>query len=163
MSTFAKFKFNSKPEDIINALKYQMNETLEKARSEIAEFLYKELYTTSPRDTTTFKHSWKVPEEIKLGYQIINALPSHYVAKGDYHSSWQRIVEPYNLYILEGFKAGAPSDFGYTRNGWEYINQSIGKLQDVNILLWKFNQGMLGLNPYTTLNEIFFKKVRSKY
>jgi hypothetical protein len=44
---------------------------------------------------------------------------------------------------------------------WEYRNIGEGKLQDVNILLWKFNQGALGLNPYTTLNELFYKKVKS--
>ena len=83
------------------------------------------------------------------------------MADGVSHAAGDPIVAPYNLYILEGKTAGAPESYMLTENVWEYRNYVTGQLQDVSILLWKFNQGSLGLNPYTVLNKLFSSKLRA--
>lgn len=155
-----KFKFNKTARSITQRLRDDLFDVLSAAKEQYSEFLYEELRRTSPVASSTFQHSWIAPKETKMGYEISNILPSRYIASGGKHHAWEPIVDPYNLYILEGDKAGAPLDYYLTENMWEYRNIGAGKLQDVTILLWKFNQGALGLNPYTILNQLFAKKVR---
>jgi len=155
-----KFKFDKSPSQILNIIRDQLDTAIDTARLRYAEFLHEELRISSPEDTSTFGHSWMVPTEIEKGFAIVNRLPSHYIGNGFHHSSWEPIIDPYNIFILEGNKKGAPSDFNNALIEWTYINRAEGKLQDVNLMLWKFNQGALGLNPYTTLNELFSKAVR---
>lgn len=156
-----KFKWDKTPSFIIKSIKDQLDSMMDEARTEVANYLYKELISSSPKDTGTFKSSWMSPEKTKKGYKLVNALPATYIASGRYHRAGEPIVDPYNLFILEGDKAGAPIEYTITNHMWEYRNIASGQLQDVNILLWKFNQGALGLNPYTLLNQLFSKKVRS--
>jgi len=155
-----KFKFNKDPAKVIELLRISLNDAIQKARAQIAGFLYEELYKTSPVDTMTYKYSWERPEEIHKGYKIQNILPQEYIASGDNHIVGERIATAYNMFILEGTKAGAPNSYILTQNQWIYKNIAAGKLQDVNMLLWKFNQGALGLNPYTLLNALFSRTVR---
>jgi len=156
-----KFKWKTPVSKVMSNFKHQLYSMMEEAREEVANFLYAELMESSPVDTTTFSHSWAKPEKISKGYKISNALPAQYIASGEYHLETQAVVAPYNLYILEGLKANAPNSYIVTNHEWEYRNKLTGQLLDTSILLWKFNQGALGLNPYTLLNQLFSKKVRS--
>jgi len=155
-----RIKWNVKPDDLVKNLRKQLERLLDDARLYYAEFLYDELVRTSPVDTSTFKRSWQTPVPTAIGYSIVNALPEVYQANGKYHRKGQTIPAPYNIFLLEGRKAGAPEVYGTTNHTWEYMNRPELKLQDVNILLWRFNQGALGLNPYTLLNTLFASTVR---
>jgi hypothetical protein len=155
-----KIEFKTSSTNIINKLKHNLDTAIEEAKEKIAMFLYDELVKTSPLDTGTFQKSWIRPEKVGSNYLIVNALPDEYIESGKYHRKTERITAPYNLYILEGEKAGAPESYATSEHNWVYRNVMDRSLQDTTILLWRFEQGALDLNPYMLLNMIFNKKIK---
>lgn len=159
---FVKFKF-SDPTDFRRRLQHDIDNLLEEAKKQIADFLYQEMKDTSPVDTGTFQTAWVEPKKDGKTYSIVNTLPTQYIADGQYHKAGQDIIAPYNLYILEGEQAGAPMSYMVTSHPWIHKTSETRQLLNVNVMLWKFNQGMLGLNPYTILNTIFSQSVRGNF
>ena len=156
------FKWKEDPSKIIDALRDSLYKATESAKKEIAETLYKEIVRTAPVDTGTYKASWRSPQEFDGRYLIQNRLPPEYMGNGVSHRAVEAITTGYNQFILDGNKAGAPVSYIVTQNHWEYRNIQEAKLQDINLIFWKLNQGAFGINPFTLINRFFTKSILNK-
>lgn len=183
MSTLLQFKWDKKGSDIAELLKRQLDAAIKDFKKQMAEVIYNELSVQMtgpsvgteyykdkeggkegkiPVDTGTFIHSWRKPQEVDGDMKIVNKLPSRYIqaTRGYYHQGGKDIAGDYNIYILEGFAANAPEYYATTSNKWEYMNRAEGKLLDMSLLLWKYEQGGLGISPHVLMNSLLRAKVR---
>lgn len=157
-----QFKWKENPAKIIDNIRDALYKATEQAKKDIAETLFEEIIKTAPVDTGTYRASWRSPQEFDGRYLIQNKLPTHYISGGTSHRAGEAITAGYNQYILDGAKAGAPVSYIVTQNHWEYRNIQEAKLQDINLIFWKLNQGALGINPFTLINRYFAKSVLNK-
>lgn len=139
----------------------KLRKVINDAMHDFAEDLYDEIIKTAPVDTGTYKLSWSFVEEGGGRFILKNKLPKRYfdvpITNPTHHKPGEKITAPYNKFIIYGFVAGAPGEYGNPQP-WVYHNPGEGKLQDFNRIFYKWLNGGLGDLPDKKIKNFIRKE-----